>query len=67
MVLTSCDNWRECGQEEQIIETGFPPPDDAESAIVVGLPAGGAAYTAIVSGANNTTGVALVELYDLGQ
>jgi hypothetical protein len=29
------------------------------------LPAGGAAYTAIVRGVNNTSGVALVEIYRL--
>ena len=36
-----------------------------ESAIIADLPSGN--YTAIVRGVNNTTGVALVEVYDLGQ
>ena len=36
-----------------------------ESAIVATLPASGASYTAIVRGFNDTTGVALVEVYAL--
>ena len=57
------DNWRD-DQEQQIIDTTIPPLDDKESAIVATLPPG--AYTAIVRGANDTTGVALVEVYSLG-
>jgi hypothetical protein len=38
-----------------------------ESAIVATLPASNSAYTAIVRGVNNTTGVGLVEAYDLDQ
>ena len=63
MVIRSCDNWHTGGQEAEIIATGAPPTNDAESAIVENLSAG--AYTAIVSGVNNTTGVALVEIYAL--
>ena len=37
--------------------------DPRESAIIANLPPGN--YTAIVRGVNNTTGVALVEVYDL--
>jgi hypothetical protein len=36
-----------------------------ESAILETLPANGAAYTAILRGKNNTTGVGLVEIYRL--
>ena len=57
------DNWRDA-QEQQIIDTTIPPLDDKESAIVATLPPG--AYTAIVGGANDSTGVALVEVYALG-
>jgi hypothetical protein len=57
------DNWREA-QEELIIATGLAPPNDLESAILVQLAPG--AYTAIVRGRNNTSGVGLVEVYDLG-
>lgn len=59
------DNWRTGGQEAEIIATGVPPTNDAESAIVFDLPANGANYTAIVRGANETTGIAVVEVYAL--
>jgi hypothetical protein len=51
------------GQVRDIIASGLAPADGRESAMVVELPAGN--YTAIVRGVNNTTGVALVEVYDL--
>ena len=54
------DNWRS-DQEQQIVESTIPPPDDRESAIVVTLPPG--PYTAIVRGADNSIGAALVEVY----
>ncbi len=56
------DNWRS-DHESEIVATGLAPPNDAESAIVATLSPG--LYTAIVRGANNTTGVALVEAYQL--
>jgi len=56
------DNWRS-NQEEQIIASSVPPTDNMESAIVATLNPG--AYTAIVRGAGDTTGVALVEVYAL--
>jgi len=58
------DNWRDT-QEAEIIATGLAPDNDSDSAIVVTLPPGN--YTAIVRGKNNTSGVALVEVYDLNQ
>jgi hypothetical protein len=57
------DNWR-TNQEQIIKDTTIPPTDDRESAIVIGLDPGN--YTAIVSGKNASTGIALVEVYDLG-
>jgi hypothetical protein len=62
-LLASNDNWRDT-QTGPITSTGIPPSDDLESAILAFLKPG--AYTAIVRGNNNTTGVALVEVYDLG-
>ena len=56
------DNWRS-DQEAEIIATGIAPTNDLESAIVATLAPG--PYTAIVSGKNNTTGNALVEVYSL--
>jgi hypothetical protein len=58
------DNWRDT-QEAEIIATGLAPTSNLESAIVVTLNPG--PYTAIVLGKNNTSGVALVEAYDLNQ
>ena len=50
-------------QVGEIQASGYAPGDPRESAIIADLPAGN--YTAIVRGVNNTTGVALVEVYDL--
>ena len=63
-LLVSNDNWKST-QQAEIEATTIPPPNDLESAIVATLPANNSAYTAIVRGANNTTGVGLVEVYDL--
>ena len=52
-------------QEAAILATGIPPTNDLESAIDTTLNPG--AYTAIVRGKNNTSGVALFEVYDLSQ
>lgn len=58
------NNWRDA-QEAEIQATGIPPTNNLESAIVVTLAPG--AYTAIVRGNGNTSGVGLVEFYDLNQ
>src|SRR5439155_3165131 len=50
-------------QVQDILNSGRAPGDPSESAIIANLPAGN--YTAIVRGVNSTTGVALVEVYDL--
>jgi hypothetical protein len=61
-LIASNDNWRS-DQEAEIIATTIPPSNDLESAIVRDLAPG--LYTAIVRGKDNTTGVALVEVYGL--
>jgi hypothetical protein len=61
--LKANDDWRST-QEQTVKNTGAPPLDDRESAIVATLQPSN--FTAIVSGKNNTTGIALVELFDLG-
>ena len=58
------DNWRDT-QEDEIEATGIAPTDNLESAIIATLAPG--AYTAIVRGNGSTSGVALVEVYDLNQ
>jgi len=47
----------------EIAATGFAPSDDRESVIIATLAAG--SYTAIVRGVNGTTGVGLVEVFNL--
>jgi hypothetical protein len=65
-VTITCDNWRDDpAQEALIIASGIPPSDNLEAAIDATLVPGN--YTAIVRGQNNTSGVALVEVYDLSQ
>ena len=56
------DNWRDT-QEAEIIATGRAPSNDLESAIVADLAPG--AYTAFLRGNADTTGVGLVEIWDL--
>jgi acetyl esterase/lipase len=63
-LIASNDNWRST-QEETIINTSLPPPDNREAAVVASLVPGD--YTAIVSGAGGSTGVGLVEVYDLDE
>ena len=65
-LIRSNDNWRS-DQEAEIIATTIPPSNDLESAIVATLPANNSAYTAIVRGVNNGTGIGVVEAYDLDQ
>jgi hypothetical protein len=60
--LSSNDDWK-ATQQAEITATGIPPTDDRESALVQTLALGN--YTVVVRGKNNTTGVALVEAYNL--
>ena len=64
-LLVMNDNWMDAPNVQEIIDSTIPPTDAAESAILMTLPANSASYTAIVRGVNNTTGIALVEAYDL--
>ena len=61
--LATNDNWKS-SQESQITATGLAPSDDRESAIL-SSPLAPGNYTAIVRGVGDTTGVALVEIYQL--
>ena len=60
----SNNNWRTT-QQAAIQATGIPPTNDLESAILATLLPG--QYTAIVKGNGGTTGIGLVEIYDLEQ
>ena len=61
-LVRSNNNWRE-SQQAEIQDTGIPPSNELESAIVATIPPG--PYTAIVAGNGGSTGVALVEVYAL--
>ncbi|MDQ6625158.1 MAG: hypothetical protein M3Y69_03310, partial [Verrucomicrobiota bacterium] len=60
--IATNNNWRDT-QQTEIQQSTIPPSKDLESAIVRTLAPG--AYTAILRGQGNTTGVGLVEVYDL--
>lgn len=58
------DDWRSF-QEQEIIKLGdLAPKDDRESAIIAILSPG--SYTATMRGKNDSVGIGLVEVYDLG-
>ena len=71
VLIASNNNWMTTiiggiitmNQVREIRNSGYAPGDPRESAIIAELPPGN--YTAIVRGVNDTTGVALVEVYDL--
>ena len=58
-VLATNDNWQAAPNASQLTAAGFAPTHPAEAAILITLAPG--AYTAIVQGAANTTGVAVIE------
>jgi hypothetical protein len=61
-LITSNDNWKDSPQKNQIQGTIFQPSDDRESVILATLPP--AAYTVVLKGAGNTSGIGIVEIYD---
>jgi hypothetical protein len=56
------DDWRQ-NQEAEIQATGLAPSDNLESALITLLGPGN--YTAIVTGSGGTSGISLVEIYNL--
>ena len=63
-VTVTNDNWRDDPvQETAILATGLAPTNNLESAIDATL--NPSAYTAIVRGNGNSSGIGLVEVYDL--
>ncbi|HEX8489803.1 MAG TPA: zinc-dependent metalloprotease family protein, partial [Chthoniobacterales bacterium] len=63
-LITSNDDWKNSPDRMAIEATGIAPPNDSESAIIRTLTPG--AYTAILRGKDNSTGLALLEIYDIG-
>jgi hypothetical protein len=62
-LMEANDNWVDSPNKQAIIDSTIPPSNDMESAIVRTLSP--ASYTAIVRGANDSTGIAVVEVYAL--
>lgn len=65
VVLVSNGDWQAGPDAAAIQRVGLAPNDSHESAVRATLPAG--AYTVIVNGVAETSGVGLVEIYDLQQ
>ena len=61
-IIATNDNWQDT-QKSAILASGLAPSDVHESTILIRLPAG--EYTATVRSANDSTGVALVEIYNV--
>ena len=59
-ILSSNDDWK-ATQQSAIAATGFAPTNDKESGILMTLEPG--AYTVIVHGKNNQTGIGLVDAF----
>jgi hypothetical protein len=68
-LVASNNNWKE-SQADEISATAIAPSNDAESAIIATLAAGpssqgGSTYTGILAGKDGTTGIGVLEIYDL--
>ena len=66
--IATNDNWKiddqtQQSQQSAVQATGLAPKDDRESAILITLTPGN--YTAILAGKGGTTGVGLVEIYNV--
>jgi hypothetical protein len=62
-LIASNNNWQDALNKQEIMDSTLAPSNPLESAILTTVSPGN--YTAIVRGAGDTTGVALVEVYDL--
>ena len=57
------DDWGNAQNAGEIAQTGLAPSNALESAVLMTLNPG--PYTAIISGVNNSTGVGIVEVYEI--
>jgi hypothetical protein len=62
--LASNDDWKTNANAADIIASGLAPNDNLEAALLIRLEPG--AYTTVVSGSGDTTGIGLVEVYEVG-
>ncbi len=66
-LIASNDNWQDAANFQDLVDLGLAPTEPNESAILTTIPASstGLAYTAVVSAPGGSSGVGLVEVYDL--
>jgi hypothetical protein len=62
--LASNDDWKTNANAADITASGIAPTDDLEAVLLIRLEPG--AYTTVVSGVGGTTGIGLVEVYEIG-
>lgn len=65
--IATNDNWGDAANKQEIIDFGLAPGSPNESVILTTVPSDPnfVIYTAVMRGVNNTTGLGVVELYDL--
>jgi hypothetical protein len=65
--IATNDNWQTAANKQDIINLGLAPNSPTESVIMTTVPSdpNGVAYTAVVRGTFNSTGLGVVEVYDL--
>jgi len=61
--IATNDDWQTGSQASQISSSGYAPVNSDEPALIATL--AGGSYTVVVRGYNNSTGVGLVEVYEL--
>jgi cyclophilin family peptidyl-prolyl cis-trans isomerase len=66
-IIATNDNWQSAANKQDIIDFGLAPGSPTESVILTTVPSdpNGIAYTAVMRGTFNTTGLGVVEVYDL--
>lgn len=65
-LMAENDDWEQNTNRQEIADTGIPPSSPEESVILCKLPSGKAAsYTAILRSSSATSGIGLLEVYDL--
>ncbi len=65
--LATNNNWGEAPNQQDVSDIGLAPGSPNESVILTTVPSSmsGEAYTAVMRGANDTTGLGVVEVYDV--
>ena len=62
--LSANDDWKTNANVADIMASGIAPGDDLEAALLIRLEPG--AYTTVVNGVGDSTGIGLVEVYEIG-